>query len=183
MGATLERNVATGRTVEAAFKGLQEALNIDYGTEYYQGHQGTNALNTDKIFKNESEVLRFMEDHNYCKGTSFAYEIQKPIVNKNTIKTTVTRFPNKETRKWETVYVGVVSSYFDKYHHIEIIEAKQVDAIAKARLYVEKNPDVTIKIEIRKRLINNKTLCAKIEYKPSKTERLGRWGFIGYCAC
>ena len=181
MGATLERNVATGRTVEAAFKGLQEELNIDYGTEYYQGHQGTNALNTDKIFKNESEVLRFMEDHNYCKGTSFAYEIQKPIVNKNTIKTTVTRFPNKETRKWETVYVGVVSS--TRYHYVEIIEAKQADAIAKARLYVEKNPDVTIKIEIRKRLINNKTLCAEIEYKPSKTERLGRWGFIGYCAC
>ena len=63
------------------------------------------------------------------------------------------------------------------------METKQADAIAKARAYVEKNPDVDIKIQIGKRLIGEDVLCADVTYKPSTTERKGKWGFIGWCSC
>ena len=186
MGGVKEYNTMTGRTVGQAFDRLREELLEEHGHDIYGGHQGNNELDTRKIFKSEKELEQYMEkqEHNgtYYKGTSFAYEIVTPKPNTNKTKTQVNRFPNKGTRKWETVYVGVADGY-GSIQDVQIIETKQADAIAKARAYVEKNPDVDIKIQIGKRLIGEDVLCADVTYKPSTTERKGKWGFIGWCSC
>ena len=186
MGGTKEYNTRTGRTVGQAFDNLREELLEEHGHDYYAGHQGNNELDTRKIFKSEKELNKWMQKQEnngtYYKGTSFAYEIVTPKSNTNKTKTQVNRFPNKGTRKWETVYVGVADGY-GGIQDVQIIETKQADAIAKARAYVEKNPDVSIKIQIGKRLIGEDVLCAEVTYKPSTTERKGKWGFIGWCSC
>lgn len=186
MGGVKEYNTRTGRTVGQAFDNLREELLEENGHDYYAGHQGNNELDTSTIFKSEKDLEKWMQkqEHNgtYYKGTSFAYEIVSPRPNTNKIKTQVNSFPNKGTRKWETVYVGVANGY-GGIQDIQIMEIKQADAIAKARAYVEKNPGVSIKIQIGKRLIGEDVLCAEVTYKPSTTERKGKWGFIGWCSC
>jgi len=186
MGGTKEYNTMTGRTVGKAFNILREELLEEKGNDYYAGHQGNNELDTRTIFKSEKDLEKWMqrqEDNGtYYKGTSFAYEIVSPRANTNKTKTQVNRFPNKGTRKWETVYVGVADGY-GGIQDIQIMETKQADAIAKARAYVEKNPGVRVRIQIGKRLIGEDVLCADVTYKPSTTERKGKWGFIGWCSC
>ena len=134
MGGTKEYNTRTGRTVGQAFDNLREELLEENGHDYYAGHQGNNELDTSTIFKSEKDLEKWMQkqEHNgtYYKGTSFAYEIVSPRPNTNKIKTQVNSFPNKGTRKWETVYVGVANGY-GGIQDIQIMEIKQADAIGE----------------------------------------------------
>ncbi len=154
MGGIKEHNLSNGRTVEEAFARLQEDLLVERGQDPYAGHQGNNYLDTRKIFKSPQDLDEWLEKEedkgNYYKGTSFAYEIAAPRPNTNKIKTSVLKYPNHGTRRWETVYVGVID---DPGHigEVNIMEKTQADAIKKARDYVEKYPEAVIRIQIGKK--------------------------------
>jgi len=80
-------------------------------------------------------------------------------------KNKVRRFPNKGTRKWETVYVAVPNINPEEETPlvaVNIMEEKLGDAIKEAKLFTQKHPDVTLNINIGKRLIGEKYICAQI---------------------
>jgi hypothetical protein len=129
---------------------------ISVSKEYYEKH-------ANDVTKHEDAIA-------YCRV--------KPIGNDNKVKTEVIRYPNHGARKWVTRYVAK-PRYSDTKQHIEA-ETLQ-ECIAKARAYVDKNPEERLDIIITKKLLGKEdsNLCAEIKYKPSSKERDGEWDIAG----
>jgi hypothetical protein len=105
------------------------------------------------------------------------------VPNKNKTKSKVENIPQKGTRKWETVYQAVSRGYnrhLGEFSDTVVLEAKtQTECVKKARAYVEKNKNVQLTIIISKRLVSGKVQCATVSYKKSKSEKEGRYLFVG----
>jgi hypothetical protein len=175
------------RTVRA--RSIKEAWDIVYrDAEEYSGHQEgySGDFNTCQFTKDMTSFLKsmktkqldeYIEEH--CpKREVWGYCIVDPVQNKNKVKSQVDVTPQKGTRKWETVYKAVTS-----WEDIEVARDKsQTLCIKKARVYIENNPSVNIRVIIAKELIEGNTQCATIAYKKSTTEKLGLYKFIGWAA-
>jgi hypothetical protein len=55
----------------------------------------------------------------------------------------------------------------------------QGECVKKARKYVESQGEGHLNIRVTKKLSEGKAHCAKVSYKPSSSERPGRYVFIG----
>ncbi len=173
MGAIQRYATIKGKTLDEAFKELQREDELERGRDCYSG--GWN------LASNVVEVSSKVFDRRHSDSDITKHEpaiakcIRKPIRNTNAIKTRVTNYPNKGTRKWVTKYVGY--SGFPMPSPV-VCEDSQAKAIQKAREYVEKNPNSRVTIDIEKHL-EGKQRVAEIHYKPSSKEADGEWEVFG----
>ena len=173
MGACSIHVTATGMSMREAFNNAVEEAEREHGHE--QGYSG--AINCCELVKTVKNGLFSDQDIllNTEKREVWGYCTQEPITNQNKTKSAVENFPQKGTRKWETIYS------IEDYHGEEIASAKsQTDAIKKARLMIEKEPQMRrLNIVITKKLIEGNTKCATVTYKSSNKERKGNYTFVG----
>jgi hypothetical protein len=181
MGACSIEVRARGKSMQDAFKRAQEEATEEYGYQQgYSGHINCCELDGDVTHKRgsfaEEDYFHQWILNNTSKRDVKGYCITEPVVNTNKIKTVVTNFPQKGTRKWETVYVAFSNRDGCAIH----TDISQTNCIKKAREYVEKNPNVSIHIEIRKRLVGSQTRVATIDYKKATNEKDGLYCFVGW---
>jgi hypothetical protein len=170
---TMERFATIqGRTLQEAFKELQNEDESEYGQDIYSG-RWNNCQGVREVSPSEFDK-RYAESDISKHEVAIAKCVQKPIGNTNKVKTQVTNYPNKGARKWVTKYVAET---WDRGIIVE--EESQTEAIKKARLYVDKHPDVTLTVHITKKLVSSPTKVAVIGYKPAKNERDGVWEIFG----
>ena len=100
--------------------------------------------------------------------------ISKPVGNNMKVKTKVTNYPAKGTRKWITKY----EVEHPVHGNVIVSKLKQGDAIKKARELVEKNPDWNLSVHVVKKLTSSSKV-AGVEYKKSSKERDGYWEIKG----
>jgi len=179
MGAEVVHRQARGNNINEAFQNAyQEA-------EDYSGHQeGYNGdLNSCSFTRDVTPMLKTMSirqlenyiEENCPRREAWGYCIINPVLNKNKTKSIVSVNPQKGTRKWVTVYKAVLT-----WDEREVArDSSQTNCIKKARAYVEKYPDSSLKIIIAKELVEGNSQCALVKYKSSKTEAKGRYKFIG----
>lgn len=183
MGAELIYRKARGRNMQEAFKNACEH------DEDYFGHQEgySGGMHTCTLEKDVTSMLKTKTENQICdlfsekgnKREAWGYCLEQPVLNKNKVKSQVDVTPQKGTRKWETIYKAVTS-----WDEKEVARDKsQTTCIKKARAYVEKNPEVDLKIIISKELIEGNKQCAKVTYKKATNEKLGLYGFFGWAAC
>ena len=171
MGGITKKARISGKTLGIAFQELQDEDRRENGEAYDSGGWN-NAMGVREVGKAEYQ------------GGSNKFEpaialcIQKPIENKNTIKTIVNRHPNKGTRGWKTLYVAEPMYHQERYISLPKAEEKLADAITSARKFVGKNPHIPLTIRIVKEL-QGSDKCADIMYKKSSTERDGIWEVTG----
>lgn len=165
-----------------AFDRASKEAEQEYGTDIYNGQINNCQLGRDvtRLRKDHGTTEEFHEWilNNTHKRMVYGYCVKEPIANTNTTKSTVERFPQKGSRKFETRYVAVPK--FGHQMRIPISEKTQGDAIKKAREYVEKHPDVIIDIMPKKVLVEGGGLVATVKYKPSSKEREGEYIFVGW---
>lgn len=171
MGTIIKEATIYGRTLQDAFKTLQDEDREEHGSDYYSGgwnnSQGIREVSTETYNKTLKEGD--MSKHE----PAIAKCVRKPIKNTMKTKTCVTNFPAKSTRKWVTKYVVE-----GKYGGYIISELKQGDAIKKARAYVEKHPSERLTVLVIKELTTDAKV-ATINYKKSSKERDGSWDIYG----
>lgn len=179
MGATQERATIVGRTLQEAFKKLQDSDREEKGDDIYSGGWN-NSCGIREV--DAKEWNKYGEEEFIAKDEpAIAFCIKKPVGNKNKIKTTVTNFPVKGTRKWETRYQA--ESDACGWNKVIVSEVKQAEAIKKVRAYVENHPDESISLHIVKVLVGVKSRVAEIEYKPASNEADGIWEIFGSMSC
>lgn len=182
MGQELIYRSARGKNIQDAFKKICEEDEEYYGhQEGYSGGIHTCSLEKDVTSMLKTKSRSELEDY-IAKTTSkrevWGYCIDQPVSNKNKVKSQVDVTPQKGTRKWETIYKAVTS-----WDELEVARDKsQTVCIKKARVYVESNPDVSLKVIIAKELTEGNTKCATVTYKKSTTEKLGLYKFVGWAA-
>jgi hypothetical protein len=183
MGASLIETRVRARNIQEAwqyvyeqaeeYSGHQEGYSGDFNTCSFR-KDVTSMLST----KTPKEVDAYIED-NCDKREAWGYCVEKPVENKNKVKSQVDVTPQKGTRKWETVYKAVTT-----WDQKEVARDKsQTVCIKKARAYVEANPDASVKVIIVKELTEGNSQCAVITYKKSTTEKQGLYKFVGWAAC
>lgn len=172
MGTIVKQRRITGRSLKEAFRELQDDDRDELGNDSYSGGWN-NAQGVRVISSKEFDKKAANQDISKHE-TAVAKVLRKPVENKMKVKTSVENYPNKGTRKWETVYVAE-----DNYGREIICETKQAEAIKKARAYVTKNPSVSLNLHIKKILIGGKTKVARITYKKSVSEKPGEWEILG----
>ena len=174
MGAITQETTITGKTLNKAFSRLKESDREEHGTDPYNG-SWYNAPGVKEVSMDE---FRRVEKNNGPEkhAPAVAVCIKKPILNTMKTKTSVTSYPSKGTRKWETRY-----EVEDVYGRIIVSELKQADAISKARQLVEKDNEIRLTVNIAK-VLKSSPIVAEISYKRSSTERDGTWDIIGTMA-
>jgi hypothetical protein len=172
MGTITKRATITGRTLQEAFKKLQDECREEYGEDIYNG-QWNNCSEVREVSAKEFDRCDDMNKHE----PAIAKCIRKPTTNTNKIKTVVTNYPATGTRKWVTRYRA--TSYRNNYAEMVVDEPTQGAAIKKARAWVEKFPDDYLTVHIAKVLEGQKTMVAKIDYKKANNERNGAWEIFG----
>lgn len=183
MGAELISTTVRARNIKEAWQQVyEEAQQYSGHREGYSGDFNTCdfAKDVTSMTKTKSfrEIDQYIED-NCNKRDAWGYCVEEPILNKNRIRSQVDVTPQKGTRKWETIYKAVTS-----WEGTEVARDKsQTACIKKARVYVEANPNTSIKVIIAKELTEGNTQCATVTYKKSTTEKLGLYKFIGLAAC
>lgn len=161
-----------GKTLELAFRELQEDDSYEYGNDIYSGGFN-NAVGVKEVSTSEYDKRLRNDDlskHERC----IAKCLSKPVKNTMKVKTKVTNFPAKSTRKWETKY----EVEHPVHGNIIISTLKQGDAISKARKLVEKNPHWDLSVHVVKKLTSSSRV-ADIEYKKSSKEKDGVWEVSG----
>jgi hypothetical protein len=172
MGTIIKEATIRGKTLQEAFKTLQEEDRDEHGNDIYNG--GWNNCQGIK------EVTASEFDRKLSAGDMSKHEpavakcTRKPVLNTNTIKTQVERFPNKGARKWVTKYVAYETQWGTQI----VNEESQAEAIRKVREHVAKNPNQRISVDIIKELQGD-TKVATITYKPAKNEADGEWEIYG----
>lgn len=183
MGAQVATGSAKARNINDAWKQVYEEANEYSGhQEGYSGDLNTCDFTKDLTYKLKTMSVRELIDYieNNCpKREAWGFCTKPGKENNNKTKTQVENTPQKGTRKWKTVYEAI-----DRWSgHTAVTADSQTECIKKARAYVEKNPKVTLVVQINKVLEKGNTVCAKISYKKSKTESLGEYYFVGLASC
>lgn len=186
MGAISIDVSARGEDIYDAFSRATEDAETELGTDPYNGGINHCELIADWTYKYNGKNLNelYGEILDRCsKREVIGICLDKPVPNKNKTKSKVENIPQKGTRKWETVYQAVSRDYnrnLGEWSDTVVVEGKtQTECIKKARTYVEKNKHVDLTIKISKRLVSGNVECARVSYKKSKTEKEGRYLFVG----
>lgn len=181
MGANWFQTQSTGKNVQDAYNRAVERANDEYGhQEGYSGEINCSAGCRDvtKEYKASKKSMSQYMDEAMDSLTKHqgaqAICIQEPVTNSNKIKSQVEHIVTPGTKKWVLTYIvycgeSRVASALTKG-----------DAVKCARDYSEKY-QCTTTIKMERRLEKNAhALVAKVTYKPSTTEREGRWVFFGW---
>jgi hypothetical protein len=181
MGAQIAEATIKAMDINKAWRiAYDEAEEYSGSQDGYSGDLNTCSFTRDLTSKlkdmSEAKLQLYMQD-NCPKREAWGYCRTKPKQNTNKVKTVVDNIPQKGTRKWETVYNGV-----NWDGDVKVSASSQTECIKKARAWVEKNPNITLDIEIAKKLSGSR-VCAKVSYKSSKTESIGVYKFIGLAGC
>ena len=186
MGAISIDVSARGENINDAFNRAVETAEEELGTDPYNGGINHCELIADWTYKYNGKNLNKLceEIIRKCnKREVIGICLDKPVPNKSKTKSKVVNIPQKGTRKWETVYQAVTMGYnrhLNAWSDTVVVEGKtQAECVKKARAYVEKNKHVDLTIKISKRLVSGNVECAKVSYKKSKTEKEGRYLFVG----
>jgi hypothetical protein len=183
MGSQSFTTYARGKNANDAYNRAVEDAEDEYG--HQEGYSG--AINSaggfadvTKEFKASKKSLDKFIDEQIDKLTKFdgarAVCIEEPIENKNTIKSQVEHIVTPGTKKWVLKYVVQHGD-----HHIGGWDTKR-EAVKDARRYTEQN-QVSTKVVIKKFIEKGDNTVAKITYKPSSTEKEGKWVFFGWASC
>ena len=184
MGSQSFTTYSRGKNVNDAYNRAVESAEEEYG--HQEGYSG--AINSaggfadaTKEFKASKKSLDKFIDEQIDKLTKFdgarAICIKDPIENKNTIKSQVEHIVTPGTKKWVLMYV----IYCDGSRINSAIT--KGEAVKMARAYSEKHQRTTT-IKMERRLEKDaQALVAKITYKPSSTEKDGKWVFFGWASC
>jgi len=176
MGTIIKTATITGKTLQSAFKRLQDECREEYGGDIYNG-EWNNCQGVREVSAAEFDKCDDMSKYQ----PAIAKCIRKPIVNTNKIKTVVTNYPVTGTRKWVTKYQA--TTYRNNYAEMVVDELTQGAAIKKARAWVEKYPEDNLTVHIAKVLEGQKTMVAKIDYKSASNEKNGTWEIYGAMSC
>jgi len=183
MGSSWFQTQSKGKTVQQAYNKAVDRADDEYGhQEGYSGQiNSTSGCRdvTKEFIASKKSIEQYMNeaaDRLTKHQGAQAICIQEPIENKNKTKSQVEHIVTPGTKKWVLTYI-----VYGGESRIASAVTKG-DAVKRARAYSEKNQcTTTIKME---RCLNNAShaLVAKVTYKPSTTERDGRWVFFGWAS-
>jgi hypothetical protein len=181
MGANWFQTQSTGKNVQDAYnKAVEHANDVHGHQEGYSGEINSSAGYRDvtKEWKNSKKSIAQYMDEAMDRLTkpqgAQAICLQEPVENKNKTKSQVEHIVTPGTKKWVLTYV-----VYQGESRIASALTKG-DAVKRAREYSEKH-QCTTKIRMERRLEKDAhALVAKVTYKPSTTEREGRWVFFGW---
>lgn len=184
MGANWFMTQSKGKNVQDAYNKAVDLANDEYG--HQEGYSGqinstSGCRDVTKEFKASSKSMAQFMDEAMDRLTKHqgaqAICLQEPIENKNKTKSQVEHIVTPGTKKWVLYYV-VYNGYNDQM--IASCSTKG-EAVKKAREYTEKHQTPT-NICMEKGLEKGNRTVAKVKYKPSTTEREGRWVFFGWAS-
>ena len=183
MGASWFQTSQRGTSLKEAYYSAQEDAISECG--HQDGYNGTISTtigytdlteNFKRSGKSMAEYIDMQMDK-MSKRDCAAICVEKPVANNNKTKSQVEHIVTPGTKKWVLKYV-VYNGYTD-----EMIGsfATKGQAVLKAREYTERTQTPT-NICMEKTLEKGNRTVAKITYKKSSTEKLGRWVFFGWAA-
>lgn len=181
MGAQSASATIKARNITEAWEmAYERAVDRSGHQDGYSGDLNTCDFTKDLTSKlntmSEKELIDYIYE-NCPKWEAWGFCSKAPKENKNKVKSTVDRKPQKGARKWVTKYVGT------GWEGNPICEASTLtECIKKARTHTEKTGE-RVTIDITKKLEKGNYTCAVVNYKKSKTEALGTYIFIGLAAC
>lgn len=183
MGANWFTTQSKGKNVQDAYNKAVDRANDEVGhQEGYSGEiNSTGGCRdvTKEFIASKKSMAQFMDeamDRLSKHQGAQAICLQEPVENKNKTKSQVEHIVTPGTKKWVLTYIVYCGE-----SRIASAVTKG-DAVKRARTYSEKHQCTTvIKME---RCLNNAShaLVAKVKYKPSTTEREGRWVFFGWAS-
>jgi len=183
MGACDFQNKSRGTSMSEAYRSAVSEAREEYGNDSYNGTISTTSGFRDLTseFKRSGLSLNKFIDENIDKaekrGNCFGICIKEPKSNTNKIKSQVTNFVEKGTRKWVLKHI-----VYDRYQETEIAsEDTKGEAIKKARAHTEKTQERTV-VVMKKVLEKGSPRVAEITYKGSSNETLGEYIFFGIAA-
>jgi len=183
MGANWFSNQSRGKSVQDAYNKAVDLANDEYGhQEGYSGQINSSAGCKDvtKEFKASGKSMSQFIDEAMDKLSKHqgaqAICLQEPVVNTNKNKSQVEHIVTPGTKKWVLTYIVYQGES-------RIVSAlTKGDALKLARAYSEMN-QCTTTIKMERRLEKDAhAIVAKVMYKPSTTEREGRWIFFGWAS-
>lgn len=176
MGSVLITRIGRGRTMAEAFKDVQETDEHEHGKDPYNGAMNHCDFYGDKTATcpNEDKLVNFVQTAG-SKREAYGIVLKKPVVNTNKVKSQVINTPQKGTRKWETVYQAE-----NWLGDVILTASSQTECIKKARAWVEKNPEHSLRITIAKKLTEGNKICAEVKYKPAQGEKMGTYLFAAW---
>lgn len=183
MGANWFNTQSKGKNVQDAYNNAVDHANDIHGhQEGYSGEINCSAGCRDvtKEWKaSKKSVAQFVDeamDRLTKHQGAQAICLQEPIENKNKTKSQVEHIVTPGTKKWVLTYIVYCGE-----SRIASAVTKG-DAVKRARDYSEKHQCTTM-IKMERRLEKDShALVAKVTYKPSTTEREGRWVFFGWAS-
>lgn len=183
MGANWFQVQSKGKNVQNAYNNAVDHANDEYGhQEGYSGeiNSSTGYRDVTKEFKASgksiSQYMNDLMDKLTKHQGAQAICIQEPVENKNKTKSQVEHIVTPGTKKWVLTYIVYCGE-----SRIASAVTKG-DAVKRARDYSEKH-QCTTQIKMERRLEKDAhALVAKVTYKPSTTEREGRWIFFGWAS-
>jgi hypothetical protein len=183
MGSSWFSNQSKGKTVQQAYNKAVDRADNEYG--HQEGYSGQ--INSTPGFRDVTKewkasgknIAQYMDDAmdklTKHQGAQ-AICIEEPKHNTNKTKTQVEHIVTPGTKKWVLTYI-----VYGGESRIASAVTKG-DAVKRARDYSEKNQCTTV-IKMERRLEKEPhALVAKVTYKPSTTERDGRWVFFGWAS-
>jgi hypothetical protein len=182
MGASWFQQTGYGKTLDDAYNSACEEAEVEYG--HQEGYNGTISTTsgvrdiTEEYKRSKLDLEQFVRSKVEVLGKRNCCSIclQEPVGNKNKTKSQVENLFTPGTKKWVLKYVV----YDDRLQMITSCDTKG-EAVKKGREYTEKHQSSTY-ICMEKTLDKGSKKVAKITYKKSTTERLGKWMFFGWAA-
>ena len=183
MGANWFMTQSKGKNVQDAYNNAVDRANDEVGhQEGYSGEINSSAGCRDvtKEWKASKKSMAQFMDEAMDKLTKHqgaqAICLQEPVENKNKTKSQVENIVTPGTKKWVLTYIVYCGE-----SRIASAVTKG-DAVKRAREYSERHQCTTM-IKMERRLEKEShALVAKVKYKPSTTEREGRWVFFGWAS-
>lgn len=183
MGANWIQVQSKGKTVQDAYNKAVERADDEYG--HQEGYSGqinstSGCRDVTKEWKaSKKDISQYMNeamDRLTKHQGAQAICLQEPVENKNKTKSQVEHIVTPGTKKWVLTYIVYCGE-----SRIASAVTKG-DAVKRARDYSEKYQCTTV-IKMERRLEKEShALVAKVKYKPSTTEREGRWVFFGWAS-
>jgi hypothetical protein len=174
MGTEIRYLTIKGKTLKDAWDSAVEEDTYDRGHDYY--NSSIRSCSPPRLVPKITKEL----EYGLSKGYALAELIKAPVANTNKVKSEVTNFPCKAARVWETEYYAIERFSTNSPN---ITDPSQTECIRKARAYVEANPNSSLEIHIRKKLVKQSTKVAEINYKKSSNESDGTWNIVAATPC
>ena len=181
MGASWFQTSQRGASLNEAYRTAQEDAEREHGYDGYNGTISTTHTITDltdnfkRSGKSMAEYIDMQMDKLHKRDCA-AICVEKPVANNNKTKSQVEHVVTPGTKKWILKYM-----VYDNCDHYVSSHLTKGDAVKKAREYTERTQTPTT-IHMEKTLEKGNRTVAKITYKKSSTEKLGRWVFFGWAA-